>query len=106
MAIADYIPEMTSISDFNHGKASKSFSKVRSNRPLLVLKRNKPLYAVQTVEDFKESKEIEENYHLLLLALERMQDFDAGGAIGRSDLLKRYSISQDELDALEEVEFE
>lgn len=106
MPALDYLPRVTAISDFNHGKAAQSFARVEENKPLFVLKHNKPVYTVLTVEDYAKVKETEENYKLLLTALDRMRAFKEDEAVPSEELYAECGIDLDSLDNTDEVEFE
>lgn len=48
---------LVSISDFNHGKASATFAKVKDNTPVTVLKNNRPAYFVISPADYERQQE-------------------------------------------------
>lgn len=106
MPALDILDNIVPISDFNRGKASAAFDKVERNKPVIVMKRNMPSFVITTPDDYRKAKEVEENYALLCLALERMRDFDPSETISREESMAKFGITQADLDAMDEVEFE
>lgn len=94
------------ISDFSHGKASSAFSKVGDDNPVVVLKHNKPAFVIVTPEEYRSAKQAEEDLGLLMLAIERTADTSLDDCVPLADVMEKYGISQDEIDAMDEVEFE
>ncbi len=94
------------ISDFNRGKSTQAFNKATDGNPVFVMKRNVPDHVIVTVDDFRRGEEAKEDLQLLMMALERTKSFDPGESIGRAELLDELSITEDELAAVPEPEFE
>ena len=106
MPALDILDNIVPISDFNRGKATTAFGKVGHDKPVIVMKRNAPSFVIVTPDDYRKAKEAEENYALLCLALERMRDFDPSQTVSREESMAKFGITQADLDAMNEVEFE
>lgn len=73
MAItADILNSLVSVTQFNKGQASKIFDRLRTERQLVVLKNNAPSEVILSPEEYERLTGIEEDYHLLLLAQNRI----------------------------------
>ena len=77
MPALQMLDNLVPISDFSHGKGSAAFSKVG-----------------------------EEDLTLLTLALKRMAVASDDALVSLSDVMEELGVSQDELDQMDEVEFE
>lgn len=102
----DYLDSIVPISDFNRGKASAAFKRVSSGAPIVVMKHNTPSYVIMEIDDYLEAAEAEEDLELLSLAVSRARNFDPSKCISLEDLMDKYGITQEEIDAMPEVEFE
>lgn len=102
----ELLDSIVPISDFNRGKASAAFNRVSDGKPVVVMKHNVPTYVVLTTDDYRRALEIEADFELYQMAVERMKTFNPKDAISREELLSEYGISDEELDALPEAEFE
>ena len=71
-----------------------------------MLKNNKPAAILLSPEEFSRLAEIEENYHLLMLAQERLANNNINNAISEADVMASLGISEDEINAAEDVEIE
>ena len=100
-ALRSFVP----ISQFSKGHAAHVFDRLSKESQLIVLKNNVPAAVLLSPEEFIRLSEIEENYHLLTLAQERL----AGGtkqAVPEAEVLASLGIREEEIDAAEDVEFE
>ena len=102
MPALQMLDNLVPISDFSHGKGSAAFSKVGDDNPVVVLKHNKPAFVIVTPDEYREAKQAEEDLALLTLALKRV----AVALVSLSDVMEELGVSQDELDQMDEVEFE
>lgn len=94
------------ISDFNRGKSTQAFNKSTDGNPVFVMKRNVPDHVIVTVDDYRRGEEAKEDLMLLMMALARTKSFEPGEAMSRTDVLADLSITEDELAAEPEPEFE
>ena len=106
MPALQMLDNIVSISDFSHGKGSAAFSKVGKDNPVVVLKHNTPAYVIVTPEEYRVAKEAEEDLDLLMLAIERTANINLEDCIPLGDIMGKYGITQEEIDAMDEVEFE
>ena len=107
MAInASTLHSLVSISQFSKGQATKVFDRLHEESQLIVLKNNIPAAVLLSPEEFSRLAEIEENYHLLLLAQERLANNNLDNAIPEADVISSLGITEGEIDAAEDVEFE
>ena len=106
MPALDILDRIVPISDFSRGKAGAAFGMVADNKPVVVMRRNKPSYVVVTPDDYREGEQAKEDLALLLLALDRVRGFDPKKAINPEDSMGEFGITQADLDELPEVEFE
>ena len=99
------LKNMIPFSEFNRGQAGKIFEEVKNDGAKIVVKNNKPECVLISVDDYmKMVDEINDN-RALLMAVDRMSDFDG-------DLQK--TLSQEEVEQMlgvdtsdyEEVEIE
>lgn len=107
MAItSDVLNSLISITQFNKGQASKIFDRLRTERQLVVLKNNAPSAVILSPEEYERLAEIEEDYHLLLLAQQRIANSDMGRTVTFNDAMVDLGISETELNEAEDVEIE
>ena len=107
MAInASALQSLVSISQFSKGQATKVFDRLHEESQLVVLKNNVPAAVLLSPEEFTRLAEIEEDYNLLMLAQERLANGNLSNAIPEADVMASLGISEDEINAAEDVEFE
>lgn len=106
MPALQLLDNIVPISDFSHGRSSAAFSRVGDDNPVVVLRHNTPAYVIVTPDEYRRSKESEEDLELLSLAMERTSRTGLDDCVSMADLMAKYDITQDELDAMDEVEFE
>ena len=97
MPALQMLDNLVPISDFSHGKGSAAFSKVGDD---------KPVFVIVTPDEYREAKQAEEDLTLLTLALKRMAVASDDALVSLSDVMEELGVSQDELDQMDEVEFE
>jgi PHD/YefM family antitoxin component YafN of YafNO toxin-antitoxin module len=102
------IQNIVSISDFSHGQASRIFGRIANEVPVTVLKNNRPVAMICTPEDYARFNELEEDNYLLQMALSRLENQKDEKPLTQQDIMRRYAITQSELDAIpdEDIEFE
>ena len=106
MPALQMLDNLVPISDFSHGKGSAAFSMVGDDNPVVVLKHNKPAFVIVTPDEYREAKQAEEDLALLTLALKRVAATGDDALVSLSDVMEELGVSQDELDQMDEVEFE
>ncbi len=107
MAInASTLQSLVSISQFSKGQATKVFDRLRDESQLVVLKNNVPVAVLLSPEEYTRLAEIEEDYHLLLLAQERLADGNLRKSVSEADVMASLGISEDEINSAEDVELE
>jgi PHD/YefM family antitoxin component YafN of YafNO toxin-antitoxin module len=103
---SDTLNALVSISQFNKGQANKIFSRAKAQGKLIVLKNNEPEAVILSPEEFQRMSEIEEDYHLLLLAQERLANWNGQDTISEQQLMENLGITEADLEAAGELEIE
>ncbi len=107
MAInASTLQSLVSISQFSKGQATKVFDRLHEESQLIVLKNNVPAAVLLSPEEFTRLAEIEEDYNLLMLAQERLSGNGIHNSIPEADIMASLGITEDEINAAEDVDFE
>lgn len=107
-SVLDYI---VPASDLNHGKAAQIISRVQVGSPVIIVKRSVPTAVVITPEEYREYerlREAREDAADLALAKERLARWDGDTSKLKSfdEFMDEMGVTQEELDAAPEVEFE
>lgn len=92
------------ISRFNKGEAARIFKEVEQDGIKMAVKNNSPACILISPGKYYELMELLEDYSLLLEAEQRLAE-NTGESISQENILKRYGVSDDELDQLD-VEIE
>ena len=79
---------------------------VVATNQLVVLKNNAPAAVILSPAEYSRLMEMEEDYHLLLLAQERLANTDMKKARSMEEVMKDLGITQEEIDETEDVEIE
>lgn len=107
MAInTDVLNSLVSVTQFNKGQASKIFDRLRTERQLVVLKNNAPSAVILSPEEYKRLSDIEEDYHLLLLAQNRIAKGGMEYTIPFHDVMADLGISDSEVEEAEDWDIE
>ena len=104
--IAQTLRSLVSISQFSKGQAAQVFDRLRTEKQLIVLKNNAPAAVLLSPEQSERMTDMEENYRLLLLAQERLAKGGLERAVSQEQMMERLGVTQDEIDAAEDVELE
>lgn len=104
--IAQTMRSLVSISQFSKGQAAQVFDRLRSEKQLIVLKNNAPAAVLLSPEEYERLAEMEENYRLLTLAQERLSNGNLRNAIPQEQVMRELGITQEEIDAAEDVDIE
>jgi len=105
-SVVSAIQNTVPISQFNRGLAGKIFTDVKSNGPKVVMKNNEAEVVLLPPDHYVQLMDILNDYELLSLAVERMENFDASKLISEKEMDRELSITQEEMDSVGEVEFE
>ena len=101
-AIRNTVP----ITQFNRGLAGKIFEDVKSHGAKVVMKNNTAECVLLSPEEYVRLMDEVNDARLLALAAERLSSLDPSSLLSEAAVRTRHGISQDELDAAGEVEFE
>lgn len=104
--IAQTLHALVPISQFSKGQAAQVFDRLRAEKQLIVLKNNSPAAVLLSPEEYERLAEMEENYRLLTLAQERLSGGNLQNAIPQEQVLRELGITQEEIDAAEDVDIE
>ena len=105
-AVTGAINRTVPISQFNRGLAGKIFADVRKNGTKVVMKNNEAEVVVVPPDQYLEMVDMLNDYELLTLALARLDHYDPSSLIPEDKVWDRLGITDEELDAVGEVEFE
>ena len=100
---ANILNSLVPITQFNRGQASRIFDRLHAESQLVVLKNNQPAAVILSPEEYDRLCEIEKDYALLLEAERRLAG-NTAPTTSLEDLMKECGITQEEVDAIEDVE--
>ena len=101
-AITNTVP----ITQFNRGFAGKIFEDVKKSGAKVVMKNNAAECVLLSPDEYLRLIDEVNDARLLSLAAERMADFDPTATVSAEALYKELGISQEDMDAVGEVEIE
>ena len=101
-AIRDTIP----ISLFNRGLAGKIFEEVKQCGAKVVMKNNAAECVLISPDEYIRLMDEVNDARLLSIATERMGEYDPSSVVDADSLYKNLGITQGDLEAIGEVEFE
>ncbi len=104
--ITSAIRDTISISLFNRGLAGKIFDDVKQSGAKVVMKNNSAECVLMSPDEYVKLMDEVNDARLLSLANEGMQNFNPANLISGEDLYKELGITEEDLDAIGEVEFE
>ena len=104
--IASAIRDTISISLFNRGLAGKIFEEVKQTGAKVVMKNNAAECVLLAPDEYIRIMDEVNDARLLAVATERMEHFDPSTVVSAEDLYKELGITQEDLDAIGEVEIE
>ena len=104
--ITSAIRDTISISLFNRGLAGKIFEDVKKSGAKVVMKNNAAECVLLSPDEYLRLIDEVNDARLLSLAAERMADFDPTATVSAEALYKELGISQEDMDAVGEVEIE
>lgn len=100
------LDSLVPISQFNKGHASRIFDRLKDKKQMVVLKNNEPAAILLSPEEYVRLSEAEENYALLCEAVARMEKAKDEPVYTMEEIMEEFGITREELDAMEEPEFE
>ena len=100
------IRDTISISLFNRGLAGKIFEDVKQSGAKVVMKNNSAECVLMSPDEYVKLMDEVNDARLLSIANERMQNFNPANSISSEDLYKELGITEDDLEAVGEVELE
>lgn len=95
-----------SISDFNRGLAGRIFDDVKSTGSKVVLKNNTPECVLLSPEEYSRLMDELEDARDLMLAKSRLESMDEIGIISKEDIEKAFNMNFDDIEPIDEEEFE
>ncbi len=101
-AVTNTVP----ISQFNRGRAGQIFEDVKRSGAKVVMKNNTAKCVLLSPDEYVRLMDELNDARLLAIANERMQSFSPDALVSEEEVLRHLGISQAELDAADEVEFE
>ena len=106
MNIRAAIENTVSITSFNRGLAGQIFSEVKQSGAKVVMKNNAPECVLMAPQVYVKLMDEIHNARLLVLATQRMNNYNPDNNIPLSDIQDELGITDEELNELDEVEFE
>ncbi len=94
------------ISQFNRGLAGKIFDEVKRSGSKVVMKNNEAEVVLVPPEEYVQLMDKLEDYELMAIALERLNRYDPEKTVPEEQVWAELGITDEELDAAGEVEFE
>ena len=94
------------ITQFNRGHASKIFDDVKTHGAKVVIKNNTPACVLLSPDEYLQMVDEINDARLLAAANERLAHFDPSAVIPAERIWERLNVTDEELDAIGEVEFE
>ena len=101
-AIVDTVP----ISMFNKGLAGKIFEEVKQTGAKVVMKNNVAECILLSPDEYLRIMDEINDAKLLAIAEERLKHYDPDKLIPFEKVLEEFNITQEDLDKMEDVEFE
>ena len=94
------------ITSFNRGLAGKIFEDVKSTGAKVVMKNNAAECVLLSPDEYTRVMDEVNDARLLAVAAERLAKYDSAALIPEEKVWDRLGITDDDLDAADEVEFE
>ena len=101
-AIQNTVP----ITHFNRGLAGKIFEEVKATGAKVVMKNNAAECVLLSPDEYTRLMDEVNDARLLAVAAERLAKYDSAALIPEEKVWDRLGITDDDLDAADEVEFE
>ena len=101
-AIKNTVP----ISLFNRGQAGKIFEEVRKSGAKVVMKNNVAECVLLSPEEYVRLMDEVNDAKLEAIAAERLARYDHKTLVPWDEMMKKFGVTQEDLDAMEDVEIE
>lgn len=100
--------KLVTVTEIGRGKITAVLNDISKDRtPYYIVRNNKPEAVIVSIEDLQNLLEVQENYELLQMAMERMKNFDPDKNIPMSEVMEKYGITEEEVkEGIETVEIE
>ena len=105
-SVVSAINRTVPISQFNRGLAGKIFDEVKRSGSKVVMKNNEAEVVLVPPEEYVQLMDKLEDYELMAIALERLNRYDPEKTVPEEQVWAELGITDEELDAAGEVEFE
>ena len=105
-AILGQTTKTVPFSAFNEGKAGEIFAEVRRSGPRIVMNGNEAEGVIVPMDEYGLMTLDHDDIRLIAIADERMSHFDMSKTIPAEEVYRKLGITQEEIDAMPEVELE
>lgn len=105
-SVVSAITKTIPISKFNRGLAGQIFTDVKASGPKVVMRNNSAEAVIMPPNEYVEMEEAMNDYLLLTMAVERMANYNPDTLISEKEMDQHLNITPDDLDDIDEVEFE
>lgn len=105
-SVVSAINNTVSISQFNRGLAGQIFTEVKKTGPKVVMKNNEAEVVLLPPDQYVALMDALNDYELLTLAMERLEHYDPSTLISEDEMERELGFTKEELDSVDEVEFE
>ena len=105
-AILGITTKTVPFSAFNEGKAGEIFDEVRRSGSCIVMNGDEAECVLVPLNEYKLMTLSDDETRLIAIADERMSHFDMSRLIPAEEVYRKMGITQEELDAMEDVELE
>lgn len=106
VSVTNMLNSIVPISRFNKGEANKIFDEVNKTGCKIVVKNNKPTCVLITPEAYQDMVEEIEDLKLCMETERRIKNGAENDCISQEEIRKEFGITQEDLDAIEDVEIE
>lgn len=106
LSIRAAIENTVPLSLFNKGLAGKIFEEVKQCGAKVVMKNNMAECVLLSPEEYVKMVDEINDARLLILAAERMNRYDPETVISEEEMNREFPITQEQLDAVGEIDFE
>ena len=105
-SVVSAVTKTVPISQFNRGLAGKIFSDVKAHGSKVVMKNNTAEVVLMSPDEYVQIMDTLNDYLLLTMAVDRMSDYDPSKLIYEEEMDRRLGITREDLDSIDDVEFE
>lgn len=105
-SVVSAVTKTVPISQFNRGLAGKIFSDVKAHGSKVVMKNNTAEVVLMSPDEYVQIMDTLNDYLLLTMAVDRMSDYDPSKLISEEEMDRRLGITREDLDSIDDVEFE